>query len=292
MKERIFLFAVAMTLLGGAMGVRCFGRQVEQGDGIAPGQPRVRVRQIEFEGNKIFSDDELLRLMKNTNPGALYIPEVFKEDLERVRFFVLAAHGYLKAQLGEPRVELIRSPHEGLRIVVPIDEGRQFRFARITIEGNTVFSAEQIKAIIGITPGDVVRSTVLQKGVYETLKDLYGRFGYIRMIAGPNLDLNDDPGDPTEGTADFTLTIKEGRQYRLRYLEFAGNATTRDKVLRREILVSEGQVFNEALWKESLQNLNRLGLFEEITASDATFKPDERTGTVDIELRVKEKERN
>lgn len=276
--------------------------------------PRVRVLRIDFEGNKIFSDDELRRPMKNVKEAGfitrftsrdIYHPEAFRDDLERVRFFVLADHGYLEAQIGEPTVEMIKRdsflpfriplvcpPNEGLRIVVQINEGRQFRFGKIEIEGNTVFSDDQIKALIGIKTGDVVRSTVIQKGVYETLKDLYGRLGYIQMIARPDQELKDDPQDPTKGIADFTITIEEGRQYTLHHLEFIGNTNTRDKVLRREMLVAEGEIFDQSLWKFSLQRLNQLGFFEEIKEEDATLKPDDRTGLLDIDLRVKEKGRN
>ncbi|MBI3950015.1 MAG: outer membrane protein assembly factor BamA [Acidobacteria bacterium] len=276
--------------------------------------PRVRVLEIDFEGNKIFSGDELRKPMKNVRQAGLitrftsrdiYHPEALKDDLERVRFFVLADHGYLEAQIGQPSVEMIRRntflpfriplispPLEGLRIVIPIDEGRQCRFGKIDVEGNTVFSDEQIKAIIGIKPGDTVRSTVIQKGVYEHLKDLYGRLGYIEMIARPDQDLKDDPSDPTKGIADFTITIEEGRQFTLKFVEFVGNTITRDRVLRRELLVSEGEIFDQTLWKLSLQRLNQLGFFEEIKESDATFKPDERMGKLDIDLRVKEKGRN
>ncbi|MBI3951689.1 MAG: hypothetical protein HY314_14665, partial [Acidobacteria bacterium] len=88
------------------------------------------------------------------------------------------------------------------------------------------------------------------------------------------------------------ITIEEGRQFTLRFVEFVGNTITRDKVLRRELLVPEGEIFDQTLWKLSLQRLNQLGFFEEIKESDATFKPDERTGKLDIDLRVKEKGRN
>lgn len=276
--------------------------------------PRVRVLEIDFEGNRIFTDDELRKPMKNVRQAGLvtrftsrdiYHPEAFEDDMRRVDFFAFKDRGYLEAQIGEPKVETIHRdrllpfripficpPDDGLKIVVPVSEGRQFRFGKIDIEGNTVFSDEQIKAIIGIKTGDVVRSTIIQKGVYESLKDLYGRLGYIQMVANPSQELKDDPADPAKGIADFTITIEEGRQYTLNFVEFIGNTNTRDKVLRRELLVAEGEIFDQALWKFSIQKLNQLGFFEEIKESDATLKPNDRTGLLDIDLKVKEKGRN
>ncbi len=289
MKKKVFLASIVIVLLGSVMGFRCFGKPLELGGEVISNDQNLRVLEIEFEGNKFFSKDELLRRMKNIKPGGVYHPRAMKDDLGRINFFALD-HGYLKARIGEPRVERISSPDVGLRIVIPIDEGRQYRFGKIIVKGNTAFSAEQIKAIIGISPGSVVRSTIIQKGVYETLKNLYGRLGYIQLFARPIQELRDDPGDPARGIADFTISIDEGQQYRLNFVEFIGNTRTREKVLRREVLVSEGAIFNQLLWEMSLERLNQLGLFEEIKASDATFKPDDCSDTLDIELRVQEKQ--
>jgi len=290
MKARLLLCATVIALVG-INGGRSLGEHIEQSSG-QPSHQVLRVLQIEFEGNKVLSDDELLGAMKSTKPGALYLPEALKNDLERVRFFALSAQGFLNASIGEPRLELITFPLEGVRIVIPIDEGRQYRFGRVTIEGNRAFSAEQIKAIVGICSGDVVRSTVIQKGLYETLKDLYGRLGYIQMIVSAASHLKDDPANPSQGVADFTVSIEEGPQYRVGLVTISGAPNIPPGVLRRALLVSEGQIFNQALWESSLQNLNQLGAFEEIKPSDVTMKPDSQRGTVDIELRVKEKKRH
>ncbi len=279
--------------------------------------PRVRVLKIDFEGNKVFTDGQLRKAMKNVKEAGfitrftsrdIYHPDALRDDLERVRFFVLMDHGYLESQIGEPRVEtmkrkhgflifpfripLISPPKQGLHIIIPIDEGRQFRIGKIAIEGNTVFSDEQILQVIGLKSGEIVRSTVIQKGVHEILPQLYGQLGYIQMIPNISQELRDDPEDPTKGIADFTISIEEGRQYTLHRLEFVGNTYTRDKVLRREMLVAEGEIFNQQLWKASILKLNQLGFFEEIKEEDAELKPDDRTGLLDIDLHVKEKSRN
>nr|BAL54160.1 surface antigen [uncultured Acidobacteriota bacterium] len=274
--------------------------------------PRVRVVKIEFEGNQVFSDKKLRKAMKEVRQAGfltrftsrdIYHPEALKRSLERVRFFVLADNGYIDAQIGEPKVEMIqqgggiplplfRKPKRGLKITIPINEGKQYRFGKIEVEGNTLYTDEQILRIIGLKTGDVVRSTVIQKGVFETLKDLYGANGYIQMSANPRHELRDDPNDPKKGIADFTIEIEEGRQFVLNRLEFTGNTNTRDKVLRREMLVAEGEVFNQYLWKQSLLRLNQLGYFEEIKEEHATFRTNDREGLLDIELNVKEKGRN
>src|SRR5262249_31173699 len=99
--------------------------------------------------------------------------------------------------------------------------------------------------------------------------------------------------DKTEeqGEVEITLEIDEGRQFTLRRLEFIGNTVTRDHVLRREIVINEGDPYNKRYWDLSILKLNQLGLFEEIKEKDAITRTNDRDQTVDIDLQVKERGR-
>src|SRR6185295_10905348 len=90
----------------------------------------------------------------------------------------------------------------------------------------------------------------------------------------------------------LNINVEEDRQFYVNRIAFAGNTTTRDKVIRREVMVEEGQIFNSSLWDMSLQRLNQLGYFEEIKTEDAEVKPSTIEPQVDINLKVKEKGRN
>ncbi len=272
--------------------------------------PRFRIADIDFEGNTIYSDSDLRGHMKLVKEASLfttftskdvYHKEKLEADIDRIRVLVYADNGYLKARFGEPRVEevgqvgswipLIGHKGRGLKIVVPIDEGRQYRAADIKVEDNTEFTADEIKSILNIKAGDVVKGySVVNKGI-ENLKKLYGSRGYIQFNAYPNLDFHDDPNDPAKGTADITFVVEEGKQYALRRLEFIGNTFTRDNVLRREVLLNEGERYNENLWDLSLLRLNQLGYFDEVKKEDATINTNEKEGQVDITVKVQEKGR-
>jgi outer membrane protein insertion porin family len=272
--------------------------------------PRFRVADIEFEGNEVYSDDHLRGQMKLVKELGLfttftskdiYHKEKLEADLDRLRVLVYADNGYLKARFGEPRVEqvgrvgtwvpIFGHKGEGLKIVIPVDEGRQYKAGEIKVEDNTEFTEDVIKQVIGMQPGDVVRGySVINKGL-EELKKLYGSRGYIQFSANPQLDFKDDPADPKTGTADVTFVIEEGKQYTLRRLEFLGNTFTRDPVLRREVLLNEGERYNEQLWDLSLLRLNQLGYFEQIQKEDATVNTNEREGQVDLTVKVQEKGR-
>ena len=272
--------------------------------------PRFRVADIEFEGNQVFSDTKLRSQMKLVKQMGLfttfsskdiYHKEKLEADLDRVRVLLYADNGYLKARFGEPRVEevghvgswvpLVGHKGQGLKIVIPIDEGRQYRAGTVKVEDNTEFGAEDIKSVIGLKPGDVVRGyTTVNKGI-ENLKKLYGSRGYIQFSAYPNIEFKDDPNDQAKGTADVTFVVEEGKQYSLRRLEFIGNTFTRDTVLRREVLLNEGERYNEQLWDLSILRLNQLGYFEQVKKEDATVNTNEKEGQVDITVKVQEKGR-
>jgi outer membrane protein insertion porin family len=272
--------------------------------------PRFRVAAVEFEGNKVFSSSHLRSQMKLVKQLGLfttfsskdiYHKEKLEGDLDRLRVLAYADHGYLKARFGEPRVEqvgkvgtwvpLFGHKGQGLKIVIPVDEGRQYRAGEVKIEDNTEFTADEVKSVIGLKTGDVVRGyTVINKGL-ENLKKLYGSRGYIQFSADPTPEFHDDPADPTKGTADFTFTIEEGKQYTLRRLEFIGNTFTRDNVLRREVLLNEGERYNEQLWDLSVLRLNQLGYFDQVKKEDATINTNEKEGQVDLTLKIQEKGR-
>ena len=98
---------------------------------------------------------------------------------------------------------------------------------------------------------------------------------------------------PNTDKIDLTLTADEGKQFFVRRIDFSGNATTRDKVIRREIMLDEGDIFNNRLWELSILRLNQLGYFEALKAEEAAdIKRNTQTNTVDITLKVKERGKN
>ncbi|HJQ24587.1 MAG TPA: outer membrane protein assembly factor BamA [Blastocatellia bacterium] len=272
--------------------------------------PRYRIAEIQFEGNKVFSNGYLRSHMKLVKEMGLlttfsskdiYHKEKLEADLDRLRVLVYADAGYLKARFGEPRVEevgkvgswvpLIGHKGQGLKIVIPVDEGRQYRAGQIKVEDNTEFTADEIKSVIGLKRGDIVKGySVVNKGI-DNLKKLYGTRGYIQFSANFIPDFHDDPADLAKGTADITFTMDEGKQYTLHRLEFIGNSFTRDNVLRREVLLNEGERYNKQLWDLSILRLNQLGYFNQIKDDDATVNTNEKEGQVDLTLKVEEKGR-
>ncbi len=276
---------------------------------------RVRVVDIQFEGNTVFSDGALRGAMKYVKEAGLITRfkgsdilhrEKLEYDLRLVDNY-MRSKGYLQARHGEPRIEgvgrrrtgfpilplpLISSVDEGLRITVPIFEGKVYRLGEFKVEGNSIFSEDQIRAVIGLNKGDVADGEKVTKGLFENLKKFYGQQGFIEYTAEPVPTFHDNPQNPNEGVVDFTVTIEEGKQFTLRRLEFVGNTFTRDNVLRREVLINEGDIYNDAYWEYSVVKLNQLGYFNPIDKDkDVDRRTNDEEATVDLSLKVSERGR-
>jgi outer membrane protein insertion porin family len=275
---------------------------------------RVRVVDIQFEGNQIFGDGSLRSQMRYVREAGLITRfrgqdildrEKLEVDLRRVQFY-MRSKGYLQARTGEPRVEgvgprrtgfflplpLLSSVDEGLRVTVPVTEGKLYRIGSIKIEGNSIYSEQVITNVIGLKPGDVANGERIGKALQEDLKKAYGAQGFIQYEYDVEPTFKDSPQNPKEGIVDFKFTITEGKQFTLRRLEFLGNTFTRDNVLRREILVNEGDVYNQRNFEISVLRLNQLGFFDPLDAErDADFRTDDEEANVDINLKVTERGR-
>ena len=276
---------------------------------------RVRVVEIQFEGNQIFSDGSLRGSMKLVKEAGLISRfrgqdildrEKLDYDLRNVDNY-MRSKGYLQARHGEPRVEsvgrkrtgfpilplpFLSSVDEGLRVTVPIVEGKLFRIGEMKIEGNSIFSEDNIRQVIGLNKGDVANGEKIGKALFENLKKYYGQQGFIEYTAEPSPTFKDNPAKPEEGIVDFLITIEEGKQFSLRRLEFLGNTFTRDNVLRREVLINEGDIYNQTAWEYSIIKLNQLGYFDPIDKDrDADFRTNDEEATVDVNLKVSERGR-
>ncbi len=176
-----------------------------------------------------------------------------------------------------------------MNITLPVEEGRLYRLNKITFVGVKLFRTPEtlMRPLFGMAEGDAFSTAKLRKGL-ENLRKLYGEFGYIDFVPEPSFDII-----PNTDKIDLTLTADEGKQFFVRRIDFSGNVTTRDKVIRREIMLDEGDIFNNRLWELSILRLNQLGYFEALKAEEAAdIKRNTQTNTVDITLKVKERGKN
>jgi outer membrane protein insertion porin family len=278
--------------------------------------PKVKVGQIHFSGNKAFSDRKLTRAMRHTRPYAIplyffnlsvltktYDREKLNEDLEVGVRGLYQDNGYFKVLVKDPIIENVDIDRSGLpvpipkigrkhgkavNITIPIEEGERYRMGKLNIisadpEKALSLKVEPLKAAFPLKPGDIFAVGKVRKSL-EDYRKIYGEFGFIDFTAEPDTEIDDEAK-----RINLTLRFNEEKQYYVRRIEFSGNTTTRDKVIRRELLVEEGQLFNQRAWEVSILRLNQLDYFEQIKPENAEIARNSKEGTVDINLKVKEK---
>jgi len=277
--------------------------------------PTVKVGRISFPGAHALSNRELIGAMKNLKPIGIphsiifesLFPRTFDaskldEDAERVRL-EYRTKGYFTANTGEPETNVRNAggidpftlrPSTGKRvdIVIPVDEGERYRLGGITFTGNKAYpNTLALRHLFNLKDGDWFNAELFSKGL-DALKKAYGEGGFINMIGTPAPAV-----DRVKHTVSLNIDIDEGKKFYVSRLEFSGNTITRDKVIRREMLIEEGQVYNSRLVDLSLLRLNQLQYFDVLkTEEDVETRQspdaDPQYGTVDLLVKLKEKGKN
>ena len=280
--------------------------------------PKVKVGKLKFEGHQVMSAKALRRSMKNLRP--LGLPHTFifekmfkktfdvrklEEDKERVRN-AYQIRGHFKANVLNHDLNI--RDQKGRRIFpIPLvwkkkakladiklflEEGDRFHRGKLSFTDVKLFRTPE--AVLGpvfqMEENAIFDIEKLRKGL-DNLKKLYGEFGYIDFVAEPNFEFRDDEDPPK---IDLNFIADEGKQFFVRRINFSGNTTTRDKVIRRELMLDEGDMFNTRLWDMSMLRLNQLGYFEPIEEEEGgtDIRRDTRQGLVDLTLNIKERGRN
>ncbi|MCU1263355.1 MAG: surface antigen [Bryobacterales bacterium] len=278
--------------------------------------PKVKVGQITILGNEVFSSKQVIRAMKNLKPIGLPHSILFEslfaktfdsskleEDKERIRD-AYQTKGYFSVKVLDQKVTLVdtaggkRSPSsfflkskpgKKADITIPVEEGHLYHLHKINYVGVKLFRTPEVlsKQLFKMDNGDVFSTSKLRDGI-KNLTKLYGDFGYIDFVPEPEVDIV-----PGTDTVDLTLTADEGKQFFVRRIEFTGNTTTRDKVIRRELLLDEGDIYSARLWDASILRLNQLGYFEVLKENESyELKRNPNSNTVDILLKLKERGKN
>ena len=273
--------------------------------------PTVKVGEIKFTGNPHLSGLLLRRSMKNLKPigipYSIVLEDIFsqtfdanklEEDTERVRQ-AYRDKGYYNAAIEEPKTQIRDQgglnwftfrPNHGKRIdiLMPIEEGARYKLGSITFTGNkAVSNAKALRSTFAVKDGEWFNATLVGKGL-ENLKKAYGQLGYTNFGAIPKPIFDED-----KKTVSLQIDIDEGKPYYVSRIEFTGNTITRDKVIRRELMLDEGSVYNSQLWEYSLLRLNQLEYFEPLKVEqDSEAHRDDDAGTVELLLKVKEKGKN
>ena len=276
--------------------------------------PKVKIREVVFDGNTNVSDGDLRGQLKVNKPrgflafiggGGTYQEAKYAEDAQSLTQY-LRDRGYVYAQVGQPQLEVLEDSEDGetrwVRIRIPVDERDRYKVSKFEIAGNETFRTEFLTPFFKkVEVGEYFTFEPMAKA-REKLAELYGSFGFMDFDAFPEIKANNIDPDTGELIPDFQGTpevevifrINEGAQFMLNRLTFLGNTTTRDSVIRREMRLVEGGIFNMEQLKFSVRRLNQLGYFKPLEDGDAVKieKTPNTESQVDVQLTFEEQNRN
>ena len=254
---------------------------------------RVRIADIDFEGNTVFSDPRLRLTMRKTKESGpitrllrkdIYNPGKLEEDLEKLRS-LYRDRGYKNVLIGEPEVAVREvGSKRRMLLTIPIEEGERYRFGEISIDGNEQYSDQALLRVFRNRPGSWLKADLIDEGI-DSIRKLYENTGYMFVRVEPELV---ERGD---NVADVRIRVNEGDQFRVGRIDFEGNERTMDKVLRRELRVQEGYLMNLAALRNSVYKVNQLGYFklDEDEPVDVEVRPEEKM--VDLTFQGQEADR-
>ncbi len=248
--------------------------------------PKVKIKKIEIVGNKALSKGKIKGVMKTGKwrfwsflfKEGYYEKGSMDADVKRIKDLYFD-NGYIQAAVTEPEIEISKDKKR-MTIVIRVSEGEQFNLSSIDITGNTVFTEAELREKLTSEPGTVFSKGKLEKDIVE-FTDTYGEKGYAAVAVLPDIV-------PEEATRQVkvTLRINEGDIYSVGEISISGNHKTRDKVIRREVRLNEGDTFDGKLLKRSYQRITNMDFFEEVKLVP---RLKHREKEVDIDIAVKEK---
>jgi outer membrane protein insertion porin family len=297
---------------------------------IASQGPKIKIRKVEFVGNTAIGDGKLQRKMKENKPQGLlsfitstgtYKEAAFEEDAAKV-IDHYRNKGYARAAIGAPEVRILENTKDGktqwIELRVPVTEGPRYRISGLDFDGNKMVPGPALRTLYKAKDGDWFNWKHLQDG-NKKAQEIYGGAGYMEFNPFPMFKYSDQPDaveaaliaqvpdalaappvTPQPGleppkTVVVTMRIDEGPQYFVNRLTFTGNTTTRDNVIRREIRLYEGNVFNTEALKYSVRRLNQLGYFRELHGDQRDVdvkKTPGKENNVDVTMKFEEQNRN
>jgi outer membrane protein insertion porin family len=242
---------------------------------------RGAIRSIRFEGNAHFSEKVLRKQMKTRGKTLIAFLDKsgrldetqLQQDLDSVKEFY-QNHGYIDVEVKEVRKERENGP---MIITIAITEGTQYHVGKISISGYQATTEQKIRALLKMKEGAVYSPKALHDDA-KAVADAYGSGGYVDTLIAPE----GAPAGP--GRIDVHYKIEEGDRFFVQRINVVGNTRTKDKVIRREVLIAPGDVFNTVRVDVSKKRLENLGYFSKVeTYPDDTGVAGRKDLTVQVE---------
>ncbi len=248
---------------------------------------KVRVKRVSFIGNRKLTSTKLKSVMATQEGGffsfvsgsGAYKQDAFDRDVQILNVLYYN-EGYVQVKVDRPQV-YVTPDKKGIYIAIRIEEGEQFKVGSVDFTGDLLFTREDLFESTSIEEQEIFKYQVLQDDL-KSLQAKYGDLGYAYANPIPRTRIRE-----ADREVDITFEIDKGQKVYLNRISTVGNSKTRDKVVRRELRIREGELYNETRKRESIENVKRLGFFEEVNFN--TKAPKGREDLMDIDIVVKER---
>ena len=246
----------------------------------------VKVREVQLLGNDGVPDEDIKAVLRTQEgsvtallgKGGNFKPENLDMDVQIIQYLYLT-RGYIQAKVDDPIVSL--SPDmKYITVAIRIHEGPQFKVGKVSIEGDSVEPADKLMPLVALKPGDIFNYALVQQDGGK-LRDAQKNAGYAHATVE-----NSSQPDMDKRTVDWVYRVQKGKKCYFGQIMMAGGSSTRDKVIRRELVMIEGDLYSEQKLQQSQARIQRLGYFEKVEIKTrSTALPQ----VLDVVVEVKER---
>lgn len=243
------------------------------------------IKKVRFQGNKRFSTRKLRKYMKVKKKGWfwwLFKRGVLDEDILNVDLHNLRAfyfdHGYIEVEIDEPEITITKGG-KWIYIDITIHEGERFKVGEIDFKGDILTTRKDLFKQLSLKKGKVYRISVVQKDI-RRITNFYGDKGYAYADIVPLTSV-----DSEKRLVHITFDIRKGKEVYFERISISGNTKTRDKVIRRELKVGEGDLYNATAIKRGRRKLKTTGYFKETEFTTSKGTSDDK---INLDIKVEE----
>lgn len=248
---------------------------------------KVKVKKITFIGNKQLKDNQLKDRLFTKEAGFFsgmsssgsFKQEAFDQDIQVLKY-IYWNQGFLQVKIDRPLVT-VTPDKKSIYITYHIEEGEQYYVGEVDFSGDLLFPKSELFDAVKIKDNGIFSVEIMRKDITD-LQAKYGDLGYAFANVIPRYNFRD-----TDRKVDLVFEFEKGNKVYFGDITVTGNSKTRDKVVRRELKIEEGELYNETRKRLSQENIQRLGFFEEVNFKTST--PPEKPDQLNIEVVVKER---
>ena len=244
--------------------------------------PRIKVKKIEIKGNKSISTSQILKVMKTRKAGIFWRgtfgKEILEEDMKRI-INLYKSKGFIDAKIERKKITY-DTTGRFLTLMIKVNEGKRYHVSKIKFSGNKIFSKEKLYSVLGMKENSPYNPLIIEKEA-QKIEGLYSDSGYITTRVWGVPSINREKREVV-----VRYEIEEGPKIYIHLIKIRGNVRTKDKVIRREIIVKPGEPFSGEKIKRSRENIYNLGYFKDVKVETS---PTEIPGYHDLIFEVEEK---